>query len=540
MSKAEEIIKLRDKELGKQGNWRSLWQETADLIFPREDQIYQKTYLGEDKTRKRYDSTAVLDSQDMASGLSGAMIPTGQKFFGLTINDREVLSMQGVEEYLSLATEIAHNEMFRSNFMLQLNETLRSLCVFGTGNLFSEWDSESLTLNYKDYDIAQYQILENSRGLVDTVILSIELTARQALQEFPKMPKTTKDEASKDDAKNLKFIHIVRPRTDRNPKLKDNKNMPFESIVVCTKTKEIVKEEGFEENPFSVARWMKSSSEKYGRGQGTEILSDVKILQVMKRDFIECGNKWNNPPLQVHQSVPNPVRVTPGAINRVMEMNQIAGINTSAMGNFPITKESLMDQQELIHKAFFRDIFVQLADLQGDRRTTVEIMERLREGLRRLALPVARLQSELFSPVITRSVFLLIRNGKIPTPPVELEGQTMVIEYEGQLALALKSQQARGFQMWAEFVGAMEAIFPGVKDNISADRAIRRQGRAFGVHIEDMASPEEVAAARQQRALEAQQQKAAELAAMAAEGYDKTNKAPEQGSPAGEAMEAIA
>jgi len=126
------------------------------------------------------------------------------------------------------------------------------------------------------------------------------------------------------------------------------------------------------------------------------------------------------------------------------------------LGNFPITVEALKEQQEIVHKAFFRDIFVQLGDLTGDRRTTVEIIERLREGLRRLALPVARLQSELFNPVITRSTMLLIRHGKIPQPPIELEGQQLGIEYEGQLALALKGQQAKGFQQWVEFAGAME------------------------------------------------------------------------------------
>jgi len=54
-----------------------------------------------------------------------------------------------------------------------------------------------------------------------------------------------------------------------------------------------------------------------------------------------------------------------------------------------------------------------------------------------------------------------------------------------------------------------------------------------------MATEEEVLALREQRAKEMQAQKEAEMAAMAAEGYNKTNTAPESGSPAGELMEAM-
>ena len=130
---AEDIIALRNRERQAQANFRALWQQTADLMFPRENQIDTTQTPGTDKSLKVYDSTAMLDSQDMASGLSAAIIPTGQKFFGLTVEDRDLAARDAVQRYLLLATEIAHNELFESNFMLQFNETLRSLVVFGTG-----------------------------------------------------------------------------------------------------------------------------------------------------------------------------------------------------------------------------------------------------------------------------------------------------------------------------------------------------------------------------------------------------------------------
>lgn len=540
--RAKEIINLRDRELAKQATFRSLWQETADLMFPRENQITNIQTAGTDKSRTIFNTVAVFDSQDMASGLSAAFIPSGQLFFGLKAKDRELNEVDRVQRYLSIATEITHDELFESNFMLQFNETLRSLVVFGTGNLYSEWDKRKLGLNFKDWDAAFYQIKQNAQGIVDVVTLSYPLTARQAVAEFgdnagPKVLEHTKE--LKTESNIYPFIHIVRPRIKRNVMLTNFMNMPFESLFVNEKEKLVVEEGGFEEMPFAAARWMKSSSELYGRGQGTECVASVRRLQQMERDFSECGNKWNNPPKEVLDHFEGTVRVTPGALNFVREKGTIRGIEQSVLGNFPITKEMIELKEQEIHRAFYTDVFTPLANLPGDRRTTVEIYKRFEQASKKLSMPLYRLQSELLTPVITRCVLLLIRNGKIPYPPPELRGKGFGIEYISELALALRSQQANAFQQFAVFVGEMEGVFPGVKDNINEDKAVRRMGRAFGVNEEDLATKEEVVAKRQARAQQLQQQQAAQMAAIAAKGYKDTSQAAESGSPAAELQEAM-
>ena len=544
---AEEIIKLQEREWAKGGNFRNLWQQTADLTFPRENQITALQAAGVDKTVKVYDPTAILDSQDMASGLSAAFIPSGQQFFGLIAKKKELNEIDEVSSYLSDATRITHEELFESNFMLQLNETLRSLIVFGTGNLYSEWDNKKLGLNFKDWDISFYQFLENNHGLVDTMILKYPMTARQAVQEFGNeagqkvLEALTKPET---ENKVFDFIHYVAPREERNFELSEtyNLNMPYRSVFVNVKEKLIVAEGGFPEFAFAVCRWMKSSHEKWGRGQGTESLSANKTLQQMNKDFDECGNKWNNPPREVLDTFEGMVRVTPGANNYVQQMGSIKAIDEGIRGNFPITKEILLFRQEIIHRAFFADVFAPLQHLTGDRRNELEIRQRIKEAMKKLGSPVHRVQSELFTPLITRCVLLLIRNGRIPPPPPELQGQRFGIEFIGELALALRNYRAKAFVEWAGIVGEIEKAFPGTgaKDNISFDSAIRRMGRALGVDEEDMASEEDRDAQRAARAQEMAAMQALEAAGAAAEGYNKTTKAPEAGSPAGELMGAVA
>lgn len=540
--RALEIIDLRNRERDKQATFRTLWQDTADNIFPRENQITTTTVAGQNKMVEVYDTTAIQDSQDMASGLSAALIPSSQEFFALKPYHRGLEKNEEVTRYLGETTEITHIEMFDSNFMLQFNETLRSCVVFGTGNLFSEFSTKRGKLNYKDFDIAMYQILEDEGGNVDTVILTFELTARQAVQKFGAKNLGEQVLVAYGEPKKqndlFEFVHIVRPRNDRNPNYTDNLNMPFESIYVGVKDKMEVEVGGFEEFPFAVARWMKSSGEIYGRGQGTEVLSDVLVLQQMKQDFIECANKWNKPPLEVVSGRAEAVNLSPAALNWVTEPNAIRAIQQQAMGSFPITREVLEMQQEIVHKAFYRDIFVQLSELQGDRRTTVEIIERLKEGLRRLALPVARLQSELLNPVIERTVRLLIRNGRLPEPPLGLDAFS--IEYKGELALALQNQKAQAALRFAQKAMLLSEVWPEAIDTVDIDDIMPDIAMGEGVKIEHISTEEEIAAKREARKQQQMVAQLREAAVAAGQAYSGATKAPEEGSAAEEVMSAVA
>ena len=531
--RAKEIIKEQEREEQKASNFRNLYQEVADHMLPRENQIIGVRTPGEDKSQQIFDPTAMLDLQDMASGLSAAFFPPGELAFGLTVKNREIANRDEVKRYLALAAQIAHDELFGSNFMLQLNETLSSLIGFGTGNMFSEW---KLGLNYKDWDVSFYTIKQNSSGLVDTILLKYPLTARQAIQEFrdDAGAKVLEDSTNPERESNkYDFIHRVGPRKERNRKFTDFLNMPFESVFVNVKEQILVDEGGFDEFPFAVPRWKKSSNEVWGRGQGTVALSITKTLQQMYADFIECGNKWNNPPRQsLANAVEGTVDVRPGANNIVTQIDAIKALDQGIRGNFPITKEMLEFVQNIVHRIFFVDVFAPLAHLTGDRRNMLEIRERIKQAMKKLAGPIYRLQSELFTPVITRSVLLLIRNGVIPRPPAILEGRGFGIEYISELALAMRDQQSRAFQQFAGLVSELDPVFPGAKDIINIDRALPDIAFTFGLKAEHLSTQEEITEAREARRIALEQQQALEAARVAGPAYQSATKAPESGSPA--------
>ncbi|MFW9871198.1 MAG: portal protein [Candidatus Thorarchaeota archaeon] len=533
---AEQIIKLADLEIGKALNFRNLYQEVADLMYPCENQITEKTTPGEDKSQDVIDPTGIIALNRATSGFISAWIPKDRQFFGIHIKDRMIAELPVVKRWVALAVQIAHEELFASNYMQQLQQTVKSTIGFGTGCSFSEWDRRKSRLNFKDWHISTYTIKQDITGSVDTIILSYELTARQLVDEFgdkagPKVLEKCRTVEHESDRS--KVIHIVRPRLERNVKFIDSLNMPFESLYVNREEKLVMDEGGFEEFPFAVPRWEKSSVEKYGRGRGTLMLSAVKLLQRMMYCYLECGERWNNPSRwQIDDRIEGDLNNSPGALNHFTEPQAAGALDSQLNGNFPITLEALQAQQTFIrNEGFFEDIFMHFRNLKGDRRNELELMLKNEEGLDQLVAPVINVESELFTPQITRAVLLLIRNGRIPMPPPELHGQEFDIEYMGKLAMASKQYQANGFIKFSQFMKDVDPIFPRAKYYVSEERAIPDIAIAMGLKAEHLATEDEISAKIQRE--EEDKRLARELAVTEAQSqsYKNQTKAPEHGSP---------
>jgi len=526
------IIQIQQNLESADATFRSNWQDQANYIFPRESNITEHLYPGDSrKFDQLYDTTGVTECERMASGLLTNMVPAGQKFFSLTTSNTEIQELDIVKSYMARATEVEHEELFASNFILQLGETLQSLIAFGTGSIFDSWRDG---LYFMDWDISRFQILENFQGKVDTIYLKFPKTAQQALKEWgdavgKSVLTAMKEEKTHNDI--FWFIHVVRPRQHRNPRLEDSLNMAWESAYIAVKDKIVVEEGGFPEFPYQIPRWAKTSGEVHGRGIGQMILPQVKMVNANKRDFNEMVNKLVNPHREILESFQGDYHTTPGARNNVMELPS-SRVDERNFGNFPIGKDSLESERQVIKDAFFHDAFAPLTDLTGDRRNELEIRQRIQEAFRRIGTPIGRIESELFTPLIVRVFSLLVRNGVIPAPPPKLQGENLKVMYMGPLSLAQQNAEVSASQQWVGLMAESADFLPGVMDNVDTDSTARRWGRVLGVNEEDIASEDDVQAKREARQQEALRQQALEAAQVAGDTYSKTQKAPEEGSGA--------
>lgn len=542
-ARAVEVIRDWQREDSDCGVTMSLYQQVADHFLARENSITVKRTPGEDKSLPIIDPTGRIAFQKMCAGLSAVMFPPGQYFCRLeteTTADFNGLSIS----YLNRVTEILHTELFKPscNFILEINETITSWAGFGTSCIYSEWNKGLLTLNFKDWDVANFRFGIDSRGYPDRCMIRWEYTAEQAVQLFgltvgEKVLAAAKDPQHAQDK--FWFVWRIRPRQNRNVRYGDVLNYRYEKICVNEAERIVVEEGGYKEFPYHLARWLTTSSEKWGYGQGVYCLSADKELQQQKRSLMLCAELINNPPRQTLESFEGTPKVYPGANNRVMEMDSIKALDRDLAGNFPITKDTLEMTKTDIRNIFFDKVFAPLDELSGDRRTRLEIAERIKAGYQQLILPVTRFYNECLTPLIERCVMLLLRNYRIPPPPPQLKG--FKVEYLGRLALALKEQHADAFQRFAEFASLMEAAVPNfTTDTINTDRAGRNMATIFGVNEADLNTPEERDAIRQKRQQEQDQMKMLMAAQAAGKAIKDTSTAPQPGSPAEQLLQGAA
>lgn len=537
--KAVEIIQMASLEKNKAINMLNLYQQFADLGYPVENQITTKRTYGEDKSLDVRDPTAIFALDRATSGFIGAWIPRERYFFNILVGNRQIAGMDDVRRWCALAVQIAHDEIFKSNYMTNLHNTVKSAIGFGTGNNYSEWDAKSQMLNFTDWHVSYYTFKQNERGMVDTMILQYERTARQLSSQFDNPGEKVLKSVEKlnTESEMYSVIHVVRPRINRNYMLIDKMNMPWESIFVNVKEKHIMKEGGYEEFPFAVPRWEKASCEKWGRGRGLAMLSFIKELQQMRMDITESRNRRNRPPYEVvSNNVEGEVNLKPDGRTNVSERGSITPLGAAFNGNPNDEAAQLEEKKQMINEGFYADIFSQFSNLKGDRRVQLELQLRNEETMAQLISPVARMESELFTPQISRIILLLIRNGRIPAPPTVLRGQTFGIEYMGRLAMAMRDMQARGFERAMMLVGNMAAVFPEVRDQINLDRAMPDLLINYGMKAEHLNTPEEKEAIRRKRQQEIAEQKAAMAAQVTSDAYGKTTAKPEDGSAAQMAM----
>jgi hypothetical protein len=540
---ATEVIQEWKREDSDVGTTMSLYQQVADRFMQRENNVTSVRSPGRDKSLSIIDPTGRIAFNKMTAGLSTILFPPGQYFCRLASESSAEFNPRSIS-YLNNATEIFHTEVFKPscNFILEINETITSWAGFGTSCIYSEWNDDLLTLNFKDWDVANFRFGVDARGFPNRCLIRWQYTARQAIELFGENVGEKVLKASKDPKKSLEkfwFVWRIQPRGFVDARYSDRLNYPYEKVCVNETDKKVVEVGGYKEFPYHIARWLTNSAERWGYGQGVYALSADKELQAQKKALQLCADLSNNPPRETLSSVEGPPRVHPGGNNVVETMGSIKALDRELQGSFPISKDILEMTKTDLRDIFYNKVFSPLDDLSGDRRTRLEIAERVKAGYQQLSLPVTRFYNECLTPLVERCVLLLIRNGRIPAPPPELRG--FKVEYLGRVALALKEQHAEALQRYAEFAIGMEQVAPNFTiDTINLDRAGRNMATTFGVSEADLNTAEERDVIRQKREQKQQQIEMMQAAQAAGSAYKDASGAAEEGSPAQQIMQGVA
>ena len=403
-------------------------------------------------------------------------------------------------EWLEECTKQMYVVLNRSNFQQEIHELYQDLITFGTAGMMIEQDEDKV-LRFSTRHISEIYIQENEFGRVDTVYRKFKMSAKGAMSMFGDVSKKITKLSEAEPYEEIDLLHVVYPREDRNPNKIDAKNKPFASIYCDPEDNTLLGEGGYDEFPYVVPRFVKSSIETYGRSPAMTALPDIKMINKMSETLIKAAQKVIDPPLLVpDDGFMLPIRTVPGGLNfyRSGSRDRIEPLNTNA--NIGIGVEYEEQRRDAIRKAFYVD---QLLLAQRVNMTATEVLQRNEEKMRMLAPVLGRLQGEMLQPLITRCFNIMLKMNMFPVPPESLQGQTIDIEYTSPLARSQRTGDITAASRMLEMLAPLAQMAP-VFDYLDVDKFVKHTQEVLGVPAKIMKSEAEVAELREERA--AQQQ----------------------------------
>ncbi len=506
----ERLLDRYERLKTSRSTWLSHWQELAEFFLPRRADFLGERAPGEKRTEKQFDGTPMLAARNLASAIDGMLKPKNQRWVTLRPADDELSRREDVRRWLQHAEDRLFDALYdpHARFVQYSAEVDLDLVVFGTGVLYVGEHVGQGRLAFRSHHLKNALIEVNEAGEVDTVFLTVRLTARQAAARYgiENLGERTREALEKDDEpdQEFTFLRVCMPRADRHRRRADAVNLPFAAIDIDVASEHKIAESGFHEFPYVVPRWETTTDEIYGRGPAMLALPDAKSLNQMGKTLLKAGHKAVDPPLLApSDSFKSAVRTWPGGISyydaSVLATSggriPIQPLNTGA--HMPLGREMQNDIREQIWNAFFRNILN--LPSQGPQMTATEIIERKQEFVRVIGPVFGRLEADYTGPLVERAFSVLFRAGAFGEAPPEIADGGLRFEYVSPISKAHKLIEVGALSKTSLDLQPVIGVAPQVTDNFDHDRIARDVAEANGMPLDWLTDATKVEATRGER-----------------------------------------
>lgn len=481
-------------------------------------------------------------------GMQGHMVSQSLRWFRNVINDKTINDNDEVQKYLQEYDEAMYGEYNSSNFYAILGEWFRDAGSVGTATLYTEEDLSKGIAVHTPIHPREIFIAEDRYGEVDTVYRKFFLTARQAVQKFGEgnLSKNVVDNAKNHPEKPHEFIHAVFPNTDRMFGSILSINKAFSSVYVesnITGPEDgVVKQSGYDLNPYAVWRLRKNSDEIYGYSPAADAMVSIKKAHQMSKNLLKASHMAVAPALNVPEHMRGHTKIEPDGHNYYETSgDKISVVNTGI--NYPIAIDREEKIQRVIEDAYRVEFFLILARAERE-MTAYEISERQAEKSVLLGPQIGRLEREGLAKANENVHHIADKAGRLPIPPQILIDATEEAKARGTKPIAitqlfigpLAQAQRRLFHMQPIKNGLNElaqasTLYPKVLDKIDPDRLAEKILDTVDFPQDVVRTDQELKEIRDRHEAElAQAQQQQQLQGMA-DSVPKLNKKTEQGSP---------
>ena len=509
--------------------WDAHWQEVAEYLAPRNGRFYRgERNRGDKKHTSIYDNTALRALNTLTAGLMAGMTSPARPWFRLTTSDPLLDESAAVKKWLADTTRLMLMIFGKSNVYRALHTMYGELGAFGTASSMMLGDFKNV-VHLNPMTVGEYTLATDYNGNVHTMTREFEVTVEQAAEEFGKDKLSTAARNLLDNNKLdalVPITQVIAPRKVRDSSKRDAKNMAWQSVYIepAGGSESVLRDSGFKIFPGLCPRWMTVSGDVYGHSPGMEALGDIKALQHEQLRKAQGIDYMTKPPLQVPTALKNsPVNSLPGGSTYFDAAAPGAGIRPMFEVRLDLNHllADIQDVRERIKGSFYADLFLMLANGTNTQMTATEVAERHEEKLLMLGPVLERLHNEILDPLIELTFNRMVESGILPTPPQEMQGRELNVEFVSMLAQAQRAIATNSVDRYVGNLGVVAGIKPDVLDKFDADHWADTYADMLGIDPELIVPGDKVAMIRSQRAQAQQQAAQAEQMGQAADAAAK-------------------
>lgn len=511
----------------------STWRDLADYYSPRKSRFTTTDVnKGELRNWRIVDTTPVIALRAFRAGMTSGISSPSRPWFRLTVPDPEIAEAGSVKRWLDDVTRRMRSQFLKSNIYKVLANTYGELGQFGTSAFVFEDDTNDVFRAFP-VPIGSYSIATDSRGRVNTFYREMQMTVRQLIEKFGMDGESKEIDWSKFSPTVKKYydmaqydvwiqiIHAIVPNENYDPNSPLAKHKKFysayyESGYVNAQRSnylnhddgKVLRESGFDLFPVLCPRWEVTGEDSYATNcPGMEALGDVKQLQTMERRAAQAIEKMVNPPLSASVELKtSKTTILPGGITYMRDPSSQLRPTHVVDPRINELEQKTAQIRYRIDEAFYKNLFLMIANLDRRQITAREVDVRNEEKLLALGPALEQLNQDLLDPLIDLAFDKMYRAGLIPTPPPELQDGELKIEYVSYVAQAQKLIGLGALERLAGFVTTLGSVDPRVIDKINPDQMVDEYADVLGSPASVVHTDEEVEAIRFERAQAQQEQ----------------------------------
>jgi hypothetical protein len=497
----EQIVQAYNHLTATKDSLNSHFQDITDFVVPSKTDVSKTNSTPNTRTsRRRYDSTAVHSNILLSSSIHGNLTSDASQWFLMTLGEHVLNDHKDVKVWLEDCSRKQFFALNGSSFSNEMQEGYECLTGYGTTSLFAGETVGArgiVKYSFETIPLRQYVFSEGDDGVSDRFYREYPLTAHQIHGKWGTHPffKGLTDEMRKaiesnkpaDRDKKFDIVVCIMKRERYEPDAKISLDFEYMHAVVDKKTKKVLVESGFHENPVMVPRWRKTADDNgWGTGVGAVALPDIQSLNEAKRLGFQAWAKDLNPPLvATHKGVIGSIRTGAGGVIYKKRGAELGPLQSGA--RWDTTQFNFEELRRQIRGLFYTD---QLQLHESPAMTATEAQIRYEMMMKILGPTYGRLKKELYNPLLYRTFNISLRAGHFLPPPevlIQAMGQPnppkLDVEYRSPMARAQRADDIAAIERVYGMAGQIFQVKqdPAIWDLLNDDEAIKLGAEITGL-----------------------------------------------------------